>query len=102
MWKWKHFDSLDGLLQFVNERELGPDDFKVVNSPAPRRTNPYGAPMYLVYREHPVGWRDTELAAALPLEAEQESAIDAAEQILHHAADEGRGPRGVRTPTPKA
>jgi hypothetical protein len=102
MWKWKHFDSLDGLLQFVNELELGASDFKVVNSPAPRRTNPYGAPMYLIYRERSATWPESQLAASLPLEAEQESAIDAAEEILHHAADEGRGPRGHGSADPDA
>jgi hypothetical protein len=89
MWKWKHFDSLDGLLKFVNELELEHHQFKIVNSPAPRRSNPYGAPMYLIYREPREQTDEPDLAAveALPLEAEQVNAIDAAEQILHRAAD---------------
>lgn len=89
MWKWKHFDSLDGLLQFVNELALEHHQFKIVNSPAPRRSNPYGAPMYLIYREPREQWERPELAAveALPLAMEQESAIDAVEQLLHEAAD---------------
>ena len=95
MWMWKHFDSLDGLLKFVNELELAHHEFKIVNSPAPRRTNPYGAPMYLIYRDRRPEREDPELAAveALPLAAEQESAIDAAEEILHTAGEE-RGARG--------
>jgi hypothetical protein len=90
MWKWKHFDSLDGLLKFVNELELEHHQFKIVNSPAPRRTNPYGAPMYLIYRDHREVREEPALAAveSLPLEAEQESAIDAAEEIIHSAADQ--------------
>jgi hypothetical protein len=89
MWTWKHFDSLDGLLKFVNELELAHHEFKIVNSPAPRRSNPYGAPMYLIYRDRRPDHDDPELVAveSVPLEAEQESAIDAAEEILHNASD---------------
>ncbi len=89
MWKWKHFDSLDGLLKFVNELELSFDDFKIVNSHAPRRSGPYGAPMYLIYRDP----REVSVEPALtavehaPLTAEQEDAVSAAEQILHDASD---------------
>lgn len=89
MWKWRHFDSLEGLLKFVNELELGPDSFKIVNSPAPRRSGPYGAPMYLIYREPRAEEAEPVLAAAeaAPLTEEQESAITAAEQIIHDATD---------------
>jgi hypothetical protein len=85
MWKWKHFDSLDGLLDFVNEHELESHQFKIVNSPAPRRSNPYGAPMYLIYQDRREEWIEPELAAveAVPLEEEQENALDAVEQLLH-------------------
>jgi hypothetical protein len=89
MWKWKHFDSLDGLLNFVNEHGLEHYQFKIVNSPAPRRSSPYGAPMYLVYRDHRELTETPELAvlAGLPLEAEVESAVETAEEIIQDAAE---------------
>jgi hypothetical protein len=87
MWKWRHFESLDSLLKFVNELELSADAFKIVNSSAPRRSGPYGAPMYLIYREPPDAAIEPTLAAAEELTDEQESALSAAEQILHDATE---------------
>ena len=89
MWKWKHFDSLDSLVAFVNELELEPHQFKIVNSHAPRRSGPYGSPMYLIYREQREESIEPALAAveATPLEEEQESVMAAVEEILHDASD---------------
>jgi hypothetical protein len=89
MWKWKHFDTLDGLLDFVNEHELDHDQFKIVNSRAPRRSGPTGTPMYLIYRAREEAEEAPTLATAeaRPLRAEQESALDAVEEILHNASD---------------
>jgi hypothetical protein len=41
--------------------------------------------MYLIYQDRREEWSEPELAAveAVPLEEEQESALDAVEQLLH-------------------
>ena len=83
MWKWKHFDTLDGLLHFVNERELRADQFKIVNSSAPRRSGPYGSPMYLIYLDEPDDPEEALVEAMEQADREEESAVEAAEEILH-------------------
>ena len=94
MWKWKHFDTLDGLLHFVNERELRADQFKVVNSSAPRRSGLYGSPMYLIYREEPDDPEEALVEAMDQAEIEEESAVEAAEEILH-ALETPERPRAI-------
>lgn len=93
MWVSKLFGSLPVLLDFVNERRLTHDRFKVVVVP-PRLWQRRGSPRYyLLYRRQE---REGALIAALAEEAtiDEEAAIDTAEEIIASAQGRGHGTGG--------
>ncbi len=88
MWQSQLFGSLPMLLEFVNERRLTHDRFKIAIVP-PRQWQRRSSPRYyLIYwTDEPLG----ELASVAAAEGEQaieiaeEEAVDTAEQIIASA-----------------
>ncbi len=91
MWTSKLFSSLLVLLDFVNERRLTHDRFKVVVVPARVWQRRSSIRYYLLYRPEE---RERLLVATRVAESriDQEAAIDTAEEIIASAQGRGQTP----------
>ena len=96
MWVSKLFTSLLVLIDFVNERRLGSDQFKVVVVPPRLWQRRSGPRYYLLYRVEEEESRmfatiGTGRAAAI----EGGAAVDTAEAIIASAKSRGSGTSGT-------
>ena len=95
MWVSKLFASLLMLVDFVNERRLGSDQFKVVVVPPRLWQRRSGPRYYLLYRVEEEGSRMfATIGARRAVAIDGDAAVDTAEAIIADAKSRGPGAGG--------